>query len=69
VNSLGLPTDGAAVQQHPCNSSMNQKWRLSGAIRLDIAPSLCLRRGGDGNGFQLFLGQCSGDESSWDYYF
>ena len=71
VAGIGGPANGAIVQEATCNTSMNQKWNLNGAIRYGANSSLCMTRAGmDKNGTPLVLSACNGAATEeWDYYF
>jgi hypothetical protein len=70
TSGIGLPTPGAAVQTFTCNTSLNQRWVLSGPIRHDLAPARCLARTGDLNWAALRSRTCDASASQrWDYYF
>lgn len=77
------PTNGAPVQQYACNTSMNQRWNLRGALRYGANADLCLARAndanpGDGRDNRLSLQTCLATDGSdlqfaerqeWDYHF
>ncbi len=79
----GGPVNGALVQQYTCNTSMNQRWNLRGALRYGGNANLCLARAsdanpGDGGDNRLSLQTCLATDGSdpsftatqeWDYYF
>lgn len=71
TSGTGAPVNGAYVQEFTCNTSLNQRWHFSGALRFGAAAGLCLHRGFDGNGSALSLQTCTGAEETqvWDYYF
>jgi hypothetical protein len=71
VSGMGLPGNGAPIQEFSCNTSLNQKWVFTGALRSGENDTLCLARGWDGNGSALSLAPCTGDAETqvWDYYF
>lgn len=71
TSGVGLPTNGASVNEVPCTNALTQRWFLSGPIRYAANTNLCLDRGaGDANGVNLRLLTCnSTDAQSWDYYF
>lgn len=65
------PGVGTYVQEQTCNTSLNQKWNLSGALRYGANASLCMARAGaDGNGTVMTLATCNGAAAQeWDYFF
>jgi hypothetical protein len=69
----GGPANGNSVQTYTCNTSLNQKWNLTGNIRYANDPSLCLARSGasESNGAGLIVSTCIQNASAqtWDYYF
>lgn len=71
TNAQGRPANGNVIQGWWCNSSMNQRWHLSGALRTGPNANLCLHRSSDGNGAGLSIATCNGSETTqtWDYYF
>jgi hypothetical protein len=71
VAGAGMPWNGSFIQEFTCNSSLNQKWNFSGALRFGANSNLCLSRGWDGNGSALSLAACTGaaEAQVWDYYF
>ncbi|MCP3141837.1 ricin-type beta-trefoil lectin domain protein [Pyxidicoccus xibeiensis] len=72
LNGSGMPTNGSFVQTFTCNTSMNQKWNLTGPVRYGNDRSLCLTRqgGSDANGVPLVATTCNGGTAQeWDYYF
>lgn len=70
TSGIGLPTPGAAVQTFSCNTSLNQRWLFTGAIKNDRAPTRCLTRTGDLNFGDLRSRPCdAGEAQRWDYYF
>jgi hypothetical protein len=70
---IGMPVNGMRIQTFSCNSSLNQKWNLTGNIRYANNKSLCLARknGADSNGAPLVVRYCQtgADAQTWDYYF
>ena len=68
----GLPANGAAVQAYSClTNQLNQKWNLSGSIKLS-GTNLCLERAGSSHawGTRLQVGTCASVQAQyWDYYF
>jgi hypothetical protein len=71
ISGVALPGVGAQIQQSACNTSLNQKWMFSGALRYGANSGLCLNRSVDTHGYALSLARCSGSEETqtWDYYF
>jgi hypothetical protein len=67
----GLPANGNQIGFTTCNTSMNQKWNLSGALRYGANHNLCLtRNGSDAAGTGLTISTCNGGGTQdWDYYF
>jgi hypothetical protein len=64
------PRGGAAVNAFTCNTSLNQRWNLSGALRLGANANLCLHRDTDAPTTLLTLRTCTTtDNQVWDYYF
>jgi Ricin-type beta-trefoil lectin domain/Astacin (Peptidase family M12A) len=70
-SGLGLPAKGSPIQEAACNASLTQKWNITGALRYDANPQLCLTRRADSNGPTLYLAGCSDSPETqvWDYYF
>jgi hypothetical protein len=72
THGIGMPVNGMAVNEFTCNTSMNQKWNLRGAIRYGANSNLCLDRqgGADAPGVNVQLYSCNDtDAQQWDYYF
>lgn len=83
TGGTGGPDNGAYIQQYACNTSMNQRWNLRGAIRYGGNANLCLGRvadanPGDGNDNRLVLQNCRATDGTdaqfpetqeWDYHF
>ncbi|MEQ9498447.1 MAG: ricin-type beta-trefoil lectin domain protein [Deltaproteobacteria bacterium] len=69
--AIGNPSNGNVIQAHACNTSLNQRWHLSGAIRSGGNSSQCLSRASDASGSWLTIESCSGSDGTqnWDYYF
>ncbi len=66
----GGPNAGAAVNAVACNSALNQRWNLSGALRYGADANLCLHRDSEAGGTSLTLRTCAFTEAQvWDYYF
>lgn len=83
TGGAGGPSNGALVQQYACNTSMNQRWNLRGALRYGGNANLCLARANDanpndGSDNRLSLQTCLATDGSdplfaerqeWDYHF
>lgn len=71
TGAIGLPSNGAAVNEFTCNTALNQRWAFSGMIRNGAQVDLCLARGSDTDGAALSLATCNGsaEAQEFDYYF
>lgn len=70
VSGQGLPTNGSLINFSGCNTSLNQRWNLSGRIRYGANHGLCLARDAETNGGNLTLRTCgSATTQQWEYYF
>lgn len=68
----GAPGNGNPVGTFTCNSSLNQRFNLSGPIKYGNNRSLCLARSGgsEANGTGAIVQTCNGSAAQdWDYYF
>ncbi len=67
----GLPGNGLRLQSFGCNSSNNQKWNLSGPIKLAANHDKCVDLPGatNNNATRLQIWDCNGfPNQTWDYY-
>jgi hypothetical protein len=73
THATGAITNGTQIQAVACNSSMNQRWNLTGPIRGAVNKTRCLAResNSESNATRVVLQTCSTGSSAqtWDYYF
>jgi hypothetical protein len=70
LGAINGPSGGAAVNARPCNTSLNQRWNLTGTLKLGSNANLCLHRDADVLSTLLTLRNCAFTENQvWDFYF